>query len=82
LLRNRGALSDKRLTRQGYVNAINIVNLGYRRQVKAPISEPFQSETGSFTSILNRIGQPLSLAATSHAVPCGAQTSEDRKFNE
>lgn len=30
--------SDKRLTPQGYVSAINIVNLGYRRQLRADLT--------------------------------------------
>jgi hypothetical protein len=30
--------TDKRLTPQGYVNAINIVNLGYRRQLDSDLT--------------------------------------------
>ena len=43
--------SDKRLTPQGYVDAINIVNLGYKRQLEprlaavATVSDLFNSQT-------------------------------------
>ena len=30
--------TDKRLTPQGYVSAINIVNVGYRRQIKTDLT--------------------------------------------
>ena len=30
--------TDKRLTPQGYISAINVVNVGYRRQIKADLT--------------------------------------------